>query len=144
MSMMTTEQLYKALLKHMGPQGWWPADTREEMILGAILVQNTNWNNAALSLRRLKEATHFEPQNILNLPIEELKILIRSSGFYNNKSKAISTLFNWLNQYQFDYCKINEVYGEHLRNELLKLHGIGSETADVLLVYIFERVEFIP
>lgn len=56
MSMMTTEQLYKALLKHMGPQGWWPADTREEMILGAILVQNTNWNNAALSLRRLKEA----------------------------------------------------------------------------------------
>ena len=50
MSMMTTEQLYKALLKHMGPQGWWPADTREEIILGAILVQNTNWNNAALLL----------------------------------------------------------------------------------------------
>ena len=90
----------------------------------------------------MKEATNFEPQNILNLPIEELKILIRSSGFYNNKSKAISTLFNWLNQYQFDYCKINEVYGERLRNELLKLHGIGSETADVF--YIFERVEFIP
>lgn len=144
MSMMTTEQIYKALLKHMGPQEWWPADTREEIILGAILVQNTNWNNAALSLRRLKEATNFEPRSILDLPIEELKILIRSSGFYNNKSKAISSLFNWLNQYQFDYCKINEVYGEHLRNELLKLHGIGSETADVLLVYIFERVEFIP
>src|SRR5699024_5035126 len=97
MSMMTTEQLYKALLKHMGPQGWWPADTREEIILGAILVQNTNWNNDALYLRQLKEATYFEPQNILDLPIEELKILILSSGIYNNKAKAISILFNWLN-----------------------------------------------
>ena len=141
---MTTEQLYKKLLEHMGPQGWWPADTLEEIMLGAILVQNTNWNNAALSLRRLKEATNFEPQNILDLPLEELKILIRSSGFYKNKAKAIHTLFNWLNQYHFDYCRINEVYGEHLRSELLKLHGIGSETADVLLVYIFERIEFIP
>ena len=72
MSMMTTEQLYKALLKHMGPQEWWPADTREEIILGAILVQNTNWNNAALSLRRLKEATNFEPRSKSNFYIIQL------------------------------------------------------------------------
>ncbi|SUM45008.1 endonuclease III [Staphylococcus petrasii] len=142
--MLSTETLYNELLNHMGPQGWWPAETPEEMMLGAILVQNTNWKNADMALLRLREETQFEPQKILELPLEELQEVIRSSGFYKNKGKAIHALFQWLNQFNFDYEKIAQYYGDNLRKELLKIRGIGSETADVLLVYVFEGVEFIP
>ena len=144
MPMMTTEQLYKKLLEYMGPQGWWPADTLEEMMIGAILVQNTNWKNADMALLRLREKTQFEPQKILSLTLEELQEIIRSSGFYKNKGKAIHALFQWLNQFKFNYEKIAQIYGDNLRKELLKIRGIGSETADVLLVYVFESIEFIP
>lgn len=144
MPTLTTEELYETLLKYMGPQHWWPAESPEEMMLGAILVQNTNWKNADMALLRLKEETQFDPQKILNLPLEELQDIIRSSGFYKNKGKAIHALFQWLNQFNFDYENIAQHYGDNLRRELLKIRGIGSETADVLLVYIFEGIEFIP
>lgn len=144
MPTLTTEELYETLLEHMGPQHWWPAESPEEMMLGAILVQNTNWKNADMALLRLKEETHFDPQKILNLPLEELQDIIRSSGFYKNKGKAIHALFHWLNDYQFDYNYITQVHGNSLRESLLKIRGVGSETADVLLVYIFGGIEFIP
>lgn len=144
MPTLTTEELYETLLEHMGPQHWWPAESPEEMMLGAILVQNTNWKNADMALLRLKEETNFDPQKILSLPLAELQEIIRSSGFYKNKGKAIHALFQWLNQFNFDYENIAQHYGDNLRRELLKIRGIGSETADVLLVYIFEGIEFIP
>lgn len=144
MPTLTTEALYKMLLDNMGPQHWWPAESPEEMMLGAILVQNTNWKNADMALMRLKEETQFDPQKILNLPLEELQDIIRSSGFYKNKGKAIHALFHWLNNYQFDYNYITQVHGNSLRETLQKIRGVGSETADVLLVYIFEGIEFIP
>ena len=144
MPTLTTEALYKILLDSMGPQHWWPAESPEEMMLGAILVQNTNWKNADMALMRLKEETQFDPQKILNLPLEELQDIIRSSGFYKNKGKAIHSLFHWLNDYQFDYNYIAQVHGNSLRESLLKIRGVGSETADVLLVYIFGGIEFIP
>ena len=109
--MLSIEKLYQILYQNMGPQYWWPAETPIEMMLGAILVQNTNWNNADIALSRLKEETSFNAQTILKMPLESLQQVIRSSGFYKNKAKAIHTLFNWLNQYHFDYCRINEVYG---------------------------------
>ena len=144
MPTLTTEALYNILLDNMGPQHWWPAESPEEMMLGAILVQNTNWNNADMALMRLKEETCFDPQTILALPLNELQDIIRSSGFYKNKGKAIHALFNWLNQYNFDYDAIARMHGDTLRQALLNIRGIGSETADVLLVYLFQRIEFIP
>ena len=78
------------------------------------------------------------------MPLTELQETIRSSGFYRNKGKAIHALFQWLNQFNFDYENIDQHYGDNLRRELLKIRGIGSETADVLLVYIFKGIEFIP
>ncbi len=89
MPTLTTEELYETLLEHMGQQHWWPAESPEEMMLGAILVQNTNWKNADMALLRLKEKTNFNPQKILSLPLTELQETIRSSGFYRNKGKAI-------------------------------------------------------
>lgn len=142
--MLGTDELYKLLYRHMGPQNWWPADNDIEMMLGAILVQNTRWRNAEIALNQIKEHTHFNPNHILELPIETLQSLIHSSGFYKSKSLTIKTLLTWLARDHFNYQEINERYKAELRKELLSLKGIGSETADVLLVYIFGRIEFIP
>lgn len=142
--MLGTDVLYKLLYRHMGPQNWWPADNDIEMMLGAILVQNTRWRNAEIALNQIKEHTHFNPNHILELPIETLQSLIRPSGFYKSKSLTIKTLLTWLARHHFNYQEINERYKAELRKELLSLKGIGSETADVLLVYIFGRIEFIP
>ncbi|HAR3709843.1 TPA: endonuclease III domain-containing protein [Staphylococcus aureus] len=142
--MLGTDELYKLLYRHMGPQNWWPADNDIEMMLGAILVQNTRWRNAEIALNQIKEHTHFNPNHILELPIETLQSLIHSSGFYKSKSLTIKTLLTWLARHDFNYQEINERYKAELRKELLSLKGIGSETADVLLVYIFGRIEFIP
>ncbi|HGO1809243.1 TPA: endonuclease III domain-containing protein [Staphylococcus aureus] len=142
--MLGTDVLYKLLYRHMGPQNWWPADNHIEMMLGAILVQNTRWRNAEIALNQIKEHTHFNANHILELPIETLQSLIRPSGFYKSKSLTIKTLLTWLARHHFNYQEINERYKAELRKELLSLKGIGSETADVLLVYIFGRIEFIP
>ena len=142
--MLGTDELYKLLFRHMGPQNWWPADNDIELMLGAILVQNTRWRNAEIALNQIKEHTHFNPNHILELPIETLQSLIHSSGFYKSKSLTIKTLLTWLARHHFNYQEINERYKGGLRKELLSLKGIGSETADVLLVYIFGRIEFIP
>lgn len=142
--MLGTDKLYQLLHQNMGPQGWWPANNEIEMMLGAILVQNTNWRNAALALKSLKETTGFNPHSILNIELETLQEVIRSSGFYKNKAKGIHALFAWLEQHAFQYENMSEQYDEELRSELLQIRGIGPETADVLLVYIFKRVEFIP
>ena len=142
--MLGTDELYKLLYRHMGPQNWWPADNDIEMMLGAILVQNTRWRNAEIALNQIKEHTHFNPNHILELPIETLQSLIHSSGFYKSKSLTIKTLLTWLARHHFNYQEINERYKAELRKVLLSLKGIGSETADVLLVYIFGRIEFIP
>ncbi|HDH7033174.1 TPA: endonuclease III domain-containing protein [Staphylococcus aureus] len=142
--MLGTDELYKLLYRHMGPKNWWPADNYIEMMLGAILVQNTRWRNAEIALNQIKEHTHFNPNHILELPIETLQSLIHSSGFYKSKSLTIKTLLTWLARHHFNYQEINERYKAELRKELLSLKGIGSETADVLLVYIFGRIEFIP
>ncbi|TDL98051.1 endonuclease III domain-containing protein [Macrococcus brunensis] len=142
--MMTSRELYELMFQEMGPQGWWPADDEIEMMIGAILVQNTSWTNVEKSLIRLKNATQFNPEQLAALTPEELQELIRPSGYFKNKSKALIGLFEWLKQFNYDYDSINEHFGASLRSELLKLHGVGPETADVLLVYLFGRVEFIP
>lgn len=119
-----TESLYRILYKHMGPQGWWPADSKIEIILGAILVQNTNWRNAAYAIDSLKQATLLDPHHILNLELEDLQTLIKSSGFYKNKAKTILALLSWLHQYDFDYKAIAHKYHTNLRDQLLHIKGV--------------------
>ncbi|MGF3183600.1 endonuclease III domain-containing protein [Facklamia sp. P12945] len=143
MTSVSIEKLYTYLLQEMGPSGWWPGDSKLEIILGAILVQNTNWSNVDKVLTQLKLATGFDPQRILRLESSQLEQLIYSAGFYKNKALAIQAVLNWFQEHQWNYSHIVEKYGSDLRIELLKLRGIGQETADVFLVYIFDQVAFI-
>lgn len=127
----------------MGPSGWWPAESKEEIIIGAIMIQNTNWRNADRAVANFRQATHFAPTAICQLTTSELQELVRPAGFFHNKSKAVAAVFNWLAREDFDYPRIKAKYGSHLRRQLLALHGIGQETADVLLTYIFAVPTFI-
>lgn len=89
--MIDIRKLYQTMVAHCGEQNW-PAESKPEIVLGAILVQNTSWESAQKSLDQLKEATAFDPQRILQLD-DPLQTLIRPSGFYRNKLKAIRAVF---------------------------------------------------
>lgn len=140
---LTVLQLYQKMRAEMGPSGWWPADSKEEIIIGAILIQNTNWQNADRARLLFKQLTNFEPSKILELTDEQLQNAVRPAGFYRNKSKSIRSVFTWLAKDNFDYSKIKKSLGTDLRRQLLQLYGVGQETADVLLTYIFEVPTFI-
>lgn len=137
------KKLYQDLLANMGDQGNWPAETPEEIITGAILVQNTRWENVVLSINNLQQALDGDFRKVLDLDQASLQDLIRPSGFYKNKSKAIRSVFAWLDQYAYNYKRIEEEYAQGLRKELLGLFGVGQETADVLLLYVFNQPVFI-
>lgn len=140
---LTLSELYHVMYQEMGPQGWWPAKNKFEIIVGAILVQNTNWTNVDHSLDNLRRLTDFQPENLAALDNETLREAIHPSGFYKNKSRSLQEIFQWLKKYNYDFEKIRHHYGKSLRNRLLRLFGIGNETADALLLYVFDIPTFI-
>ncbi|KRL65953.1 HhH-GPD family protein [Lentilactobacillus diolivorans DSM 14421] len=135
--------LYRTMYQHMGPQHWWPADTKIEIVIGAILVQNTNWNNADLALENLRRTTSLDVKRILALSVTEVQDLVRPSGFYVNKTKSLLSVLSWFNEHHCHFEQMVIDYGRSLRQRLLKLPGIGEETADSLLVYVFDQPIFI-
>lgn len=135
--------LYHRLAALLGPSGWWPADSKFEIAVGAILVQNTNWRNVDRSLANLKAATGFAPAKLAALSQLELIPLIRPSGFYQNKSRALVQLFAWLKARDFALAQIGAGDPATLRKDLLALPGIGEETADALRLYVFDQPTFI-
>jgi endonuclease-3 related protein len=127
---------YERLLRELGPQHWWPARTRLEVILGAILVQNTAWRNAALAIAELRRAGLLNLSRLLAAPAAEIEARIRSAGFYRQKARAIRAFLAWLD----GACQasIRVMFRRHpsvLRQELLGLWGFGPETVDAILLY---------
>lgn len=141
----THEELYYLLNNKQGSVGHWPHESPWEIMLGAFLVQNTTWHNTQLSLKKIGDATLFDPEIISQLEPDELIPLIYSSGFHKSKSNLISTWFKWLAEFQFDKQSVNKAYpsSDSLRNHLLTFKGIGNETADVLMLYVFDQKCFI-
>ncbi|OZU89344.1 endonuclease [Virgibacillus indicus] len=133
--------IYEKLYNHYGPQSWWPAETPFEMMVGSILVQNTNWRNVEKALLKLRP--YLDPESIDLLPLEELAQLIRSSGFFNIKAKRIKAFIKWFKEYNFDIDRIKKKDRQELRIELLSINGIGRETADAMLLYAFEKPVFV-
>jgi endonuclease-3 related protein len=89
-------QYYTTLLESFGPQGWWPARTRWEVICGAILTQNTTWVNAARAIKNLRVAGALPRKKMLTVPLEELEALIRPAGFFRQKAKALHNIAHWI------------------------------------------------
>ncbi len=127
--------LYKKLLNKYGPQGWWPAETPYEVLVGAILTQNTNWNNVEKALRNLRP--YLEPEKILALDNETLMELIRPSGYFTRKALTLKEATKWF----LEADKSKDTM--ELRKELLSIKGIGRETADSILLYAFDKLIFV-
>lgn len=137
---------YRRLLERLGPSRWWPGETPFEVMVGAILTQNTSWTNVEKSINLLKEKKLLVPGPMASLRRDELAVLIRSSGYYNQKAKKLLAFLEWYSTYQFSPAKIRSAFRgreDDLREELLSLHGVGRETADSILCYALELPFFV-
>jgi endonuclease III related protein len=137
-------ELYQRLWQVNGPQGWWPGDTPFEVAVGAILTQNTNWQNVTLAIAALKEHEVLEPQVLLEMPEAELARLIRPAGYYNIKARRLKNFLDLLaNQYRNSMELMAADSLENLRPALLAVKGIGPETADSILLYALAKPTFV-
>ena len=140
--MSPARRLYRALQQVYGPQRWWPADSRFEMMVGAVLTQNTAWTNAELAIKNLQSSQLLNAQAIIACPLVELAQQIRPSGYFNVKSRRLRELACWFNQHgEFDALDTWQTVA--LRSSLLAVKGIGEETADAILLYAFARPLFV-
>ncbi len=135
-------QIYQRLHDHYGEQDWWPADGPFEVMVGAILTQNTNWSNVEKALTRLRERDLLNPDALCQVPRDELAETIRSSGYYNQKARRLAEFADWYRR-QGGLEALRQRKGQALRQELLALHGIGPETADDMLLYAFDQPFFV-
>lgn len=140
----TLRQYYDTLLERLGPQGWWPARTRIEIILGAILVQNTSWNNAALALQRLREAGLLKLPRLQQASPARLESCVRPAGFYRQKTAAIRNFIEWLQRcHQGSLARLFARPAADVRQELLRIKGLGAETVDAILLYAGRQPFFV-
>ena len=135
---------YETLLAHYGPQNWWPGDTPFEVMVGAVLTQNTNWLNVEKAITNLKAADKLSAWAIDSLDHEELAQLIRPAGYFNIKARRLKNLITWLCQdYDGSVEALNRLSVPRLREELLSVNGIGRETADSIILYALEKPTFV-
>jgi endonuclease-3 related protein len=128
--------VYRRLLDAFGPQHWWPGETPFEVVVGAVLTQNTNWQNVEKAIRNLREADVLEPIALYNVPVEELEELIRPAGYFRIKSHRLRSLLEFVvERYEGSLDAMFQTSLDVLRSQLLEVHGIGPETADSILLY---------
>ena len=136
--------IYDILFKTFGHQHWWPGDTQFEIILGAILTQNTSWQNVEKAIRNIKNAGLMAAAKIYALPEDCLAQLIRPAGYFNIKTKRIKSLLKWLfDNYEGSLEAVGNLSDHALREQLLGIKGVGRETADSIMLYAFGRAVFV-
>ena len=127
-----------------GPQHWWPGRTRFEVIVGAILTQNTSWSNVERAISALRREKLLNPAAIEKISTERLAQLIRSSGYFRQKARKLKEFVQFLrDRYQGSLDKLFATPTAELRGQLLAVHGIGPETADSILLYAGGRTVFV-
>jgi len=129
-------EAYERMLAKFGPQRWWPGDSPFEIMVGAVLVQNTAWRNVEQAIKNLRDAGVMEPYALYNVPPEELAELIRPAGYYQLKTKRLRNLLRFLvEEHDGSLESMFSVSLPSLREQLLAINGIGPETADAILLY---------
>lgn len=134
--------IYHRLDEAYGPQHWWPGDTPFEVMVGAILTQNTAWTNVERAITNLKHAQWLTPQAILEADREALAQCLRPSGYFNVKAERLVRFCEWLTEHGGEQ-RLRRWSTDKLRTGLLSIKGIGPETADDILLYAFSRPVFV-
>ena len=134
-------EVYELLYAAYGDLNWWPADSPYEVIVGAILTQNTAWTNVEKAFANFPASP--DPHNILALDHEGLTALIRPAGYHNQKARYLQNITEWYRSHNFDTSKVQDSGLETIRKDLLNTKGIGPETADSILLYAFEFPTFV-
>lgn len=136
--------MHKVLLEFYGLLHWWPGESSLEIMVGAILTQNTNWQNVSKAITKMKEKGLLDVTALFQIDEESLGSIIKSCGYYNLKARRLKNFIN------FFYCKYGgsvkrlfSVDSQVLREELLKINGIGPETADSILLYAGHKPTFV-
>jgi endonuclease III related protein len=136
--------IYRTLSRVYGPQRWWPGDTPFEVMVGAVLTQNTAWTNVEKAIVNLRRERLLEPELLFRVPVRKLAVLIRPSGFFNIKARRLKHLFEFItDRYSGSIVKMFADDPKTLRKDLLKINGIGPETADSILLYAGQRPFFV-
>jgi endonuclease-3 related protein len=136
--------IYQVLSCAYGPQHWWPGDTAFEMMVGALLTQNTAWVNVEKAIANLKRERLLTPSRLHRVPARKLASLIRPSGYFNIKTKRLKHLLEFIRRdYAGSLKKMFHDDPEALRKKLLGVNGVGPETADSILLYAGEKPFFV-
>jgi len=137
-------EIYDRLFKSFGKQYWWPGDTGFEVVIGAILTQNTNWSNVEKAIKNMKAAKIFTPKKLYEIDQDKLAELIRPSGYFNVKAKRLKHFIEWLFlNYNGSLSKLFKLNFATLRGQLISVNGIGRETADSIILYAAEKPTFV-
>lgn len=138
------QKIYQTLYKELGPQKWWPGETPFEVVIGAILTQNTSWSNVEKSIKNLKKENLLTPDKLWEVEDEKLEELIRSSGYYRQKTKKIKNFLRFLQEnYNGELMDLFKEGMEDLRRKLISVNGIGKETADSIILYAANKPIFV-
>jgi len=136
--------MFDLLVAHFGPQDWWPAETELEMMVGAVLTQNTNWKNVERAVENLKVKDLLTVNALCSMCVETLAQEIRPAGYYNVKAKRLMNLVRFIKgRYGEDLSGFFRRDTRKLREGLLSFNGVGPETADSILLYAARRPVFV-
>jgi endonuclease III related protein len=137
-------KIYSKLYQAYGPRHWWPGETSFEVMVGAILTQNTSWRNVEKAIQKLKEKRVLNPEGIHRLKKSQLATLIKSSGYYRIKADRLQVFINFLfEEFDGNLKKMGRERLGKLRRKLLEVKGIGPETADSILLYGLKKPIFV-
>lgn len=132
------------MVRRWGPQNWWPAQSRFEVIVGAFLTQNTSWSNVEKAIANLRRAQVLSIKGVREIPHADLEELVRPSGYFRQKARRLKTFVEFLDtHYGGSLDRMFTQPTEKLRSELLALNGVGPETADSILLYAGHHPVFV-
>jgi endonuclease-3 related protein len=138
---MTLTEIYRSLAARYGNLHWWPAKTPYEVIVGAILTQNTAWGNVEKAIANF--SGELSPERVMSLNKDTLAEIIRPAGFFNQKATCLREATSWFGRYGFSVTAVRNLPLLRIRADLLSVRGVGRETADSILLYAFGFPSFV-
>jgi endonuclease-3 related protein len=137
-------KMYRLLERHFGDLGWWPARSAFEVVVGAILTQNTAWSNVEKAIDRLRLKRLLSPAKIVSMRTSRLACLIRPAGYYRIKARRLKEISRFIiSECRGELRKLRKADTGKLRRKFLAVKGVGPETADSILLYALKKPVFV-